>query len=225
MENEEKKLKEKDSMKKDECCKECEGEECKCDCKDCKDGCCKECKCDDKDVKDECCKDCKCDGKDCKCCCCKNGKCDSEKCKNELSKEKEEKLILLAEFLNYKKRTENEKGDLKVVANNLLLKQIIEVVDDFDRAIKLIDKQGEKYLEGVLLIQKKLSSIIDQYGLKVLDIKPGDIFSPESMESVSSIKVEKEEQNNKVIEVVQKGYVRKDGGATFKSAVVIIGKK
>jgi molecular chaperone GrpE len=149
-----------------------------------------------------------------------------EKLQNDFEQEKGERLSLLAEFVNYKKRIELEKADLMIVANNILLKQIIEIVDDFDRAMKQIDSKNAKdVIEGVIMIQKKLTGLLDAYGLKVLDIKAGDEFSPQTMETVSSVLVKDHKQHNKVIEVLQKGYVLKDSGVTFKSAVVVIGKK
>jgi len=184
---------------------------------------------------DESCVSCKCEDGKCECgygkcssgdeCICKDGECKCGKLQNDLAQEKDERLKLLAEFVNYKKRNESEKAGFKIVANNILLKQIIEIIDDFDRAIKVIGDRNKDVIEGIGLIQKKLSSLIDEYGLKALDIKEGDEFSPLTMEAISCVPVKDAKQHNKVLEVMQKGYIYKDGGITFKNAIVVIGKK
>lgn len=201
----------KENIKKDmECKEECECGECKCECEEekskCEESNCKECKC----------KECKCDCKDCA---------NIEKIKAELIQEKGERLALLAEFVNYKKRSETDKGDFIVYANSTLLKQIIEVVDDFNRALKGIDSKEKGLIEGVMMIHKKLANLISSYGLDLLDVKEGDEFSPHNMEAVTTVPVKDGKKNNKVMEVLQKGYINRQTGKTFKNAVVVIGKK
>jgi molecular chaperone GrpE len=127
--------------------------------------------------------------------------------------------------VNYKKRADVEKGDFIVYANNTILKQIIEIIDDFDRALKGIDSSEKGLIEGVQLIHKKLMNLISSYGLQVIEIKVGDEFSPEIMEAVTAVSEKDEKKHNKVIEILQKGYINRQTGKTFKNAVVVIGKK
>jgi molecular chaperone GrpE len=180
--------------KKENTQNECDCSDCKCDC-ECENDECNDCSCED-------CKDCECKSDEC------------EKLKLDLAQEKGERLSLLAEFVNYKKRVEAEKGDFVVYANNVLLKQIIEVVDDFDRALKGTDSKD-----------KKLISLITSYGLESIEVKVGDEFSPENMEAITTSPVKDEKQHNKVVEVLQQGYINKQTGKSFKHAVVVIGKK
>jgi molecular chaperone GrpE (heat shock protein) len=84
--------------------------------------CCEDCECK---CENESCKDCECSKEDCE----KdidNGECG--KLKTDLAQEKGERLALLAEFINYKKRAESDKAEFIVYANNSLLKQIIEII-------------------------------------------------------------------------------------------------
>lgn len=201
----------KKNIKKDmECKEECECGECKCECEEEKSKC-EECKCEESN-----CKECKCDCQDCD---------DIKKIKAELIQEKGERLALLAEFVNYKKRSETDKGDFIVYANSTLLKQIIEVVDDFNRALNGIDSKEKELIEGVMMIHKKLANLISSYGLDLLDVKEGDEFSPHNMEAVTTVSVKDRKKHNKVMEVLQKGYINRQTGKTFKNAVVVIGKK
>lgn len=224
---------------KDEVKEEVKETEDQCDCENCN---CEDCKCEDGECKcEECdCEDCKCDGKDCKCedgkCKCDDCDCDDKECKcehpeeiknlaHELAKEKAERLSLLAEFVNYKKRIESEKGEFVVYANGAILKQVIEIVDDFERALKDISKSEKGLNEGVNMIVKKLTNLISNSGLSLIEVKVGDEFNPQTMEAITTVKVDDEKKQNKVIEVLQKGYTLRQSGSVFKHAVVVIGKK
>jgi len=225
-------MSDKEKIKETE--EQCDCENCKCE--DCN---CEDCKCEDGECK---CEDCKCEGCDCKdgeCKCeddeCKCEECDCEKefnipeeIKNlaqELAKEKAERLSLLAEFVNYKKRIESEKGEFVVYANGAILKQVIEIVDDFERALKDISKSEKGLNEGVNMIVKKLTNLISNSGLSLIEVKEGDEFEPQTMEAITTVKVDDEKKQNKVIEVLQKGYTLRQSGSVFKHAVVVIGKK
>lgn len=181
-----------------------------CNCEECDECNCEECSCEE----------CKCEKKEE----CKHPE-EIKKLEEELIKEKAERLSLLAEFVNYKKRIESEKGEFVVYANGAILKQIIEIVDDFERALKDISKAEKGLSEGVNMILKKLTNLISNSGLSLIEVKTGDDFIPETMEALTTIKVDDDKKNNKVVEVLQKGYTLKQSGSVFKHAVVVIGKK
>jgi len=211
----------KENIKKDmDYKKECECEECKCECEDAKCKCeehkCEECKSEECKCEESNCEECKCNCQECA---------DIEKIKTELVQEKGERLALLAEFVNYKKRAETDKGDFIVYANSTLLKQIIEVIDDFDRALNGIDSKEKEIIEGVKMIHKKLTNLISSYGIDLLNVKEGDEFSPQNMEAITTVTVKDGKKHNKVMEVLQKGYINRQTGKIFKNAVVVIGKK
>jgi molecular chaperone GrpE len=182
------------------------------------------------------CKNCECNSEECEC---KDGECkcgycecpesssssEIEKLQMDLAQEKGERLALLAEFVNYKKRNDADRGEFIVYANKSLLLQIIDIVDDFDRSLKGVENDEKGLFEGVKLIYKKLLNLITSNGLQLIDIKEGDEFSPGNMEAITTVKVEDAKEHNKVIEVMQKGYLNKRTGKVFKNAIVAIGKK
>ena len=88
-----------------------------------------------------------------------------------------------------------------------------------------VDIGENKITEGVIMIKRKLIDLLLSHGLSMLDVKVGDEFSPVNMEAVSSLPVKDIKKNNKVMEILQKGYINKQTGKTFKNAVVVIGKK
>ncbi len=207
-----------------------------CDCK---------CKCDDKDCK--CSEDCKCeDGKceDCKCeCDCEEGECedckecDCEECDdiekefNDLNKqldaEKAARMTLLADFMNFRKRADKEKEDAQIEANKDMLHQVVEIVDDFDRAVDMegdkIDKNNDFY-KGVMLIHKKMRDLLNSYGLSEIEVKTGAELDPMTMQAIATAPVKDKAMHNKVMQIAGKGFINKQTGKIFKTAKVIIGK-
>jgi len=194
-------------------CENCECEECKCTCEDCK---CEDCKCE------KCgstCEDCKC--KDCECTCDKTEECqECEELKKKLEIEKNKNLATLADFVNYRKRSDKEKSELSIVANQILLQQIIEIIDDFDRALN----EEKITKEGIELIYKKFTNVLDQYSLEEVKVKKGDKFNPETMEAVTAIHTQNEKEKGTVMDIISKGYLNKNNGQVYKTVKVITGK-
>jgi molecular chaperone GrpE len=84
---------------------------------------------------------------------------------------------LMAEFDNYKRRSARDYDHIVATANEALIKDIIEVRENFEYAFSAKDK-GEKFVEGMELTFAKLNSILEKYGLEVYG-KPGNAFDPE----------------------------------------------
>lgn len=147
--------------------------------------------------------------------------------KEELQKEKDSRIQLLADFVNYKKRVEIEKENLKTEVNKHLLNQIIDCIDDFDRALRLqddkIDKDNDFY-EGIMIIRKKFTNLLLENDLEEIVIEKGGRFDASTMEAVSMAPTDKKELKGNVIEVLTKGYMNKETKMVFKTAKVIIGK-
>jgi len=137
---------------------------------------------------------------------------------------KEEKLHVMADFQNYKKRQELQRAELSASANSMLLNSILELVDDYQRAKQLHTKPEERdeLLKGLEVIFSKLNGFINEFGLTEVEIKPGDKFDPNTMHAVASVRVEKPEQANTVVHVDAKGY--KSQNNLFRPAKVIIAK-
>lgn len=131
-------------------------------------------------------------------------------------------LRLYADFENFRKRVNKERIDLIKFASEETFKQIIPVMDDFDRAFKSLNtvtdinilKQGEE------LIYNKLKGILTQSG--VAEMKSvGETFNPDLHDAVTNVPAPTEKQKGKVIDEVEKGYFL--NGKVIRHAKVIVG--
>lgn len=130
-------------------------------------------------------------------------------------------LRLYAEFENYRKRTNKERLDLITNANSDLLKDLVPVIDDFERAIannvESNDIDGIK--EGFLLIYTKYKGLLQSKGLKAMDAK-GNLFDSELHEAIANLPTEDKKMKGKVIDDVEKGYFLNDKVLRFAKVVV-----
>lgn len=138
------------------------------------------------------------------------------KLQDELAESKDKYLRLYAEFENHRRRTAKERLDMIQSANEQLIKALLPVVDDFERAEKSLKELGGKEADGALLIYQKLKKLLDQYGVKAMDAQ-GD-FNPDLHEAITQ--VPDESKKGKIVEVVEKGYVLNDKVIRFAKVVV-----
>lgn len=131
--------------------------------------------------------------------------------------ENEHNLLLrtAAEFDNYKKRTEREKLSVAEFAKANLLKQLLPVLDNIDRAAAA-DSESSDYIKGIELIIKQLLSLKEKLEIKEL-AAVGDTFNPEYHEAVMHIDDESLAENV-VSAVLQQGY--KIGDTVIRPAMV-----
>lgn len=131
-------------------------------------------------------------------------------------------LRLAAEFDNYRRRTAKERLDLVKSAGEDILKGILPVLDDCERAIEQLEKTEASTFEkeGTGLIYSKLKSFVKSCGLEEMDVK-GKEFDTDTAEAVAQLPVQDPEQKGKVIDVVQKGYTL--NGKVVRFAKVVIG--
>lgn len=137
----------------------------------------------------------------------------------KLQKELEAKSDLLmrtaAEFDNYKRRTEREKAGVAEYAKASLIKQLLPIVDNIDRAAAA-DKESAEYLKGIEMIIKQFEGIVSNLGIKE-NAAVGDTFDPNFHEAVMHIEDE-ELGENVIAEVLQKGYSL--GDTVIRAAMV-----
>lgn len=137
----------------------------------------------------------------------------------KIKKLEEEKSILndkllrvTAEMQNMKRRYEDEISKIYKYDGEKLVISILSIVDNFERAIKLDDRdltdELSKFLSGFKLIYSSLLNILNNMEVKEIDCQ-GMEFDPTKMEAVLTEKDENLPQNV-VIEVLQKGYTYKD---------------
>ena len=140
----------------------------------------------------------------------------------QLKKEKEQYLRLFAEFDNFRKRTIKERLDIFKTASSEVITSLLPVLDDFERAIKEIEKSDDsEHLTGVQLIQTKLADTLRNKGLKPIEIEVGDDFNTDSMEAVTQIPAPSKDLKGKVVDVVETGYLLSD--KVIRYAKVIVG--
>lgn len=143
-----------------------------------------------------------------------------KKLKDELAEAKDKYLRLYSEFENFRRRTAKEKIDMIQTANEGLLKNLLPVMDDFERAEKAFKDLNTKEAEGFLLIFNKYKKILEQSGAKVLELKAGDDFNADTQEAITQIPAPSEELKGKVVDVVEKGYVLNEKVIRFAKVVV-----
>lgn len=123
-------------------------------------------------------------------------------------------LRLYSEYENYRKRTNVEKADLLLNGSREMMKAILPIVDDFERALAATGDD-----EGVKLIYNKLMKILGQKGLKAMEVK-GEKFDEALHEAVTQIPAPAPEQKGLVIDVVEKGYYLNDKVLRYAKVVV-----
>src|SRR3989344_8038125 len=111
-----------------------------------------------------------------------------------------------AEYENFQKRTEKEKNELLKYASHKLIIKLIKIKEDFDRALEHVDNK-EELLDGLILIKKDFDKLFDEEEVEYIEVlnKKYDPFIHEVIEKIIS-----DEEENKIIEEVQKGYYYKD---------------
>ena len=143
-----------------------------------------------------------------------------EKLQGELAEQKDKFIRLYSEFENFRRRTAKEKLDLIQSAGEQLLKMLLPVIDDFDRAEKTFKDQDIKELEGFFLIHNKFRKILDQSGVKLMEVKPGSEFNADLHEAITQIPTSDQTLKGKVVDVVEPGYLLNDKVIRFAKVVV-----
>jgi molecular chaperone GrpE len=130
-------------------------------------------------------------------------------------------LRLFSEFDNHRKRTAKEKLDLMATASENVIKDILPVLDDFERALQNMEKNGnEADLQGVTLIFNKLKDTLKKKGLEEIEAMNAE-FNTNEHEALTMIPAPEEDKKGKVLDVIQKGY--KLNGKVIRFARVVVG--
>ena len=144
-----------------------------------------------------------------------------EEAKGKFAELNDKHLRLQAEFDNFRKRTAKEKLDLTVTASENVIKDILPVLDDFERALQNMEKNGnESDIQGVTLIYNKLRDTLKKKGLEEIEAKDAE-FNTDEHEALTMIPAPEEDKKGKVLDVIQKGY--KLNGKVIRFARVVVG--
>jgi molecular chaperone GrpE len=127
-----------------------------------------------------------------------------------------------AEFANYKKRVDRELAQAYQSASGNIFKRYLEVLDDLERALKNRPQEGDgaAWAEGIELIYRKLTSILEAEGVKVMPAQ-GQIFDPNLHEAISQ-EENGEYESGQIIEVIKQGYLL--GDRVLRPALVRIAR-
>ncbi|WP_026955815.1 nucleotide exchange factor GrpE [Algoriphagus vanfongensis] len=139
----------------------------------------------------------------------------------EVAETRDKYLRLYSDFENFRKRNAKERLDLIKTASEEVLRDLIPVVDDFERASKAneAEEDAQKIREGNLLIFNKLMKILENKGLKPMEDLIGNPFDADTQEAITQIPAPNEEMKGKVIDVVEKGYTLGDKVVRFAKVV------
>lgn len=146
-----------------------------------------------------------------------------EKLQLEVADAKDKYIRLYSEFENFRRRTAKEKLELIKTASEDVLREIIPVVDDFERAFKASESEenAANVREGNLLVFNKLVKVLEGKGLQVMTDIIGKPFDADTQEAITQIPAPTEDMKGKVIDVVEKGYTL--GDKVVRYAKVVIG--
>ena len=128
-----------------------------------------------------------------------------------------------ADLINYRRRADEEKEELRRTASSQLLLKILSAVDDLNRAISFIPDDGVTpgWLDGLRLVKRNINNILDSEGVTKIEAE-GRPFEPWEFEAVQYQETPDVEEG-KVLEVLQEGY--KHHGKVLRAAQVIVAKR
>jgi|UniRef100_A0A832ASH8 molecular chaperone GrpE len=136
--------------------------------------------------------------------------------KEQLEKQKDAYLRLLAEFDNFRKRTEREKFEIADLVKGSVVRDFLPILDSLEKA-HLACTNDESIRSGIELVLKAFKQLLEKYEIKEIDTKSE--FDPNLHEALMTV-----ESNtpNKIVQVFEKGYIYKD--KLLRPAKVSVGK-
>ena len=147
---------------------------------------------------------------------------ETETLKARIADLEDKNLRMMAEFDNYRRRTNKEKLELMATAGERIFTEMLPLVDDFDRATEAMSKTDDidAVREGIKLIRQKFVSFLDKNDVHVIETEGMD-FNTDEHEAVTTFAAG-EENKGKVIDCTQKGY--KLGDKVIRFAKVVVGE-
>ena len=139
---------------------------------------------------------------------------ETEALKERIAELEDKNLRMMAEFDNYRRRTNKEKLELMATAGERIFTEMLPLVDDFERALAAIDD------EGVRLIYNKFIAFLDKNDVHAIETEGVD-FNTDEHEAVTTFAAG-EDKKGKVIDCTQKGY--KLGEKVIRFAKVVVGE-
>lgn len=140
-----------------------------------------------------------------------------------LAEKDKEYLFLRADFDNYRKRAVKEKAELIKNASERVLKDLLPIVDDFERGLEATkdDTDGQQVREGMELIYNKFVKFLATNGVKPIE-STGCDFNDELHDAIATVPATSDEVKGKVIDTTTKGYTLND--KVLRHAKVVVAK-
>ena len=144
------------------------------------------------------------------------------KAEERIAELEDKNLRMMAEFDNYRRRTNKEKLELMSTAGERIFKEMLPLVDDFERAVSVMDKTNDidAVREGIKLIQQKFITFLDKQDVHAIETENAD-FNTDEHEAITTFAAG-EDKKGKVIDCTQKGY--KLGEKVIRFAKVVVGE-
>jgi len=141
--------------------------------------------------------------------------------KQEIADLKDKNLRLMAEFDNFRKRTLKEKSELILNGGEDVLKKLLPLVDDFERALKAMETStdAQALKEGLDLIYAKLISYLNENGVRAIHTE-NEVFNTDLHEAITTFPAPSEELKGKIMDCVSKGYTLREKVIRFSKVVV-----
>lgn len=141
--------------------------------------------------------------------------------KQEIADLKDKNLRLMAEFDNFRKRTLKEKSELILNGGEDVLKKLLPLVDDFERALKAMETStdAQALKEGLDLIYAKLISYLNENGVQAIPTE-NEVFNTDLHEAITTFPAPSEELKGKIMDCVSKGYTLREKVIRFSKVVV-----
>ena len=128
-----------------------------------------------------------------------------EKLKEELASLYDRLLRKQAELDNFRKRTQRERGEFRQIANEGLIRELLPVLDGFERALKQRDPAvPESFYEGMELIHRQLNAVLERAGLEAMETA-GQLFDPHFHQAVETVE-DPGRRDQEIVDELQRGY-------------------
>lgn len=131
----------------------------------------------------------------------------------EAEKEKKEYLLNWqkerADFINYRKDEEKRRDESRKYLNESFIESMLPALDNFNSAMRnreVWEKVDEAWRKGIEYIKSQFENTLRDYGMELIEPKPGDHFDPNIHQSVASIETDDEKKDHTIEKVIQEGY-------------------
>lgn len=126
-------------------------------------------------------------------------------------------MYALSDFETYKRNSQKDKQNTLKYGNEKVIKDILPIIDDFDRAFMHMDDETK---EGVMLIYKNFISVLEKHDVTIIPAETGDKFNENIHEAISVVPAMEDEQKGTIADCVTKGYMLLDKVIRYSKVIV-----